>query len=258
MKLYAVTMVKDEEDVIKYTILNMFRQNVEKVIVADNLSTDNTRSILEELARDYDIEIVDDLVVGYYQAQKMTNLTKKAFAQGADWVIPFDADEVFVSDNGSLRSLLDSVHVNVGICHFKIFNYFPMPTDDLQEVDPLARIVWRDALKAPLSKVVVRNAKDIEIFQGNHGAISHWRTETIAGSVCHFPWRSFEQFTKKVVNGHKAYKASSLPDQMGEHWRNYGDILERGGLEALREVYQTWFYNPSHKLVLDPVYNKFG
>jgi hypothetical protein len=41
----AVTMVKDEADVIGPVIANLFAQGVDHIIAADNLSTDRTRSM---------------------------------------------------------------------------------------------------------------------------------------------------------------------------------------------------------------------
>ena len=48
MTVVAVTMVRDEEDVIRSTVAHMLDE-VDAVIVADNLSTDRTREILDDL-----------------------------------------------------------------------------------------------------------------------------------------------------------------------------------------------------------------
>ena len=49
----AVTMVKDEADIIGRVITHLLEQEVDRVIVADNMSSDDTPQILAELASKY-------------------------------------------------------------------------------------------------------------------------------------------------------------------------------------------------------------
>src|SRR5262245_51477569 len=94
-------MVKDEADIIGFTVARMFGQ-VDEIIIADNGSTDGTRELLEQLP----VQLVDDPDPAYYQSRKMTDLAARAAAAGAEWVIPFDADEVWYSPFGRISDVL--------------------------------------------------------------------------------------------------------------------------------------------------------
>ena len=109
MTVAGIAMMKDEVDIARASIVNM-AHNVDFLIVADNGSTDGTRELLEELSQGYPITLLDDPERGYYQSAKMSALASMAGEMGADWVVPFDADEVFYNRFGdTLRGLLESV-----------------------------------------------------------------------------------------------------------------------------------------------------
>src|SRR5258706_10050034 len=94
-------LVKDESDVIADTVAHLLSQ-VDEVIVADNLSTDGTRDLLETMP----VTVIDDREVGYYQSAKMTKLARLALSHGHEWVVPCDADEVWYSLFGRLADVL--------------------------------------------------------------------------------------------------------------------------------------------------------
>ena len=90
MSTIAVTMVKNEQDIVGPIIEHMVGQ-VDHVIVADNMSTDDTRAILNDFGDS--ITVIDDLDPAYEQSKKMSALAQQALLLGAEWVVPFDADE---------------------------------------------------------------------------------------------------------------------------------------------------------------------
>jgi len=85
--------------------------------VADNLSDDTTRWILDELADiDERVRIIDDPDPQLYdQAGKMTRLVHMAGAEGARWVLPSDADELVVGTwpGGTLAEFFAECSVDV-------------------------------------------------------------------------------------------------------------------------------------------------
>lgn len=247
----AVSMVKDEADVVAETVGRMAAQ-VDYVLVADNGSTDGTRDILQSLG----VDVIDDPEVGYYQSKKMTALAHKAREKGAEWVIPFDADEVWLGE-GSLRNILSGLPEHAQIAEATLLDHVPTPRDP--DGTPVASIQWRREEIVPLRKVAVRTHRRMQIHQGNHGADfgSKRPPLTVTGEleIRHFPYRSPEQFIRKVRNGAAAYAASDLPPTAGQHWRDYGRTLERGGEQALVDHFHKWFYSDDPEadgLIHDP------
>jgi len=245
--VFAVSMVKDEADIIGSTIKHLLTQ-VDRIIVADNGSTDGTREILES----FDIEVVNDPEVAYYQSRKMTNLAMRAADQGAEWVIPFDADEIWLGRHGRIRETLPEVDASIAIAH--VFDHVPTSKDP-DEADPIARVSWHRAAPNAMHKVACRPRANVTIHQGNHGADYGATAEGVL-EIRHFPYRSPEQFVRKVRNGAAAYNASTLPQGEGQHWRDYGRLLDAHGEKAIEDVFRTYFWslNPDYDsaLVEDP------
>lgn len=99
-------LVKDEADIVEATVRHLLA-NVDSVYVWDNLSTDGTLTILNELVLEFGgrLEAGTDPEVGYYQDRKTTSLAQYALRAGHRWVIPCDADEIWVAGDG--RKLSD-------------------------------------------------------------------------------------------------------------------------------------------------------
>jgi hypothetical protein len=107
---------------------------------------------------------------------------------------------------------------------------------------------WRDAKPGAMAKVAVRWTPGTVIDQGNHsasrdGARLEARWSDLA--IRHFPYRSAEQFVAKAKIGAAAYAASNLPADMGAHWRQYGQLLDLHGPEALADVFRQHFWHLS-------------
>jgi hypothetical protein len=237
----AVSMVKDEADIVVSTVGHMASQ-VDLVIVADNGSTDGTRDLLIGLG----VEVVDDPDPAYRQSEKMTALAMRAMERGADWVVPFDADEWWYSPFGRIADVLAGIAPQWLVASAALYDHVTTGCDDQDEPDPVRRIVWRRTDPAPLPKVACRSRADLVIRQGNHGARYQGGPTVQPGLlvVRHFPYRSPEQFERKVRNGAAAYAATDLPESVGAHWRGYGRILDGHGPDALAEVYHRWFHVP--------------
>lgn len=255
MTTWAVSTVKDEADVIEGTVRHMLDE-VDGVIVADNGSHDGTRDILGALAHEYRdrLIVLDDPEVAYYQSARMTRLAEMAAMRfGATWIVPFDADELWVSLGGHISD--DLARCEADIVTAELLNYFPTAIDPEDGV-PFTRIRWRLREAAPLPKVAFRWTSGSVIHQGNHGVERPCGSTTVPGlRVYHFPYRSAEQFVRKGVNGAAAYKATNLAEDVGAHWRGYGAIVERFGEDALRDVFREhfWALSPADKgWVLDP------
>jgi glycosyltransferase involved in cell wall biosynthesis len=228
--IYAVSMFKDEADIAYDSIRHLVSEGVDGIIVADNNSTDGTWAELEKAAAHFscDIQLIHDPEVGYYQSRKMTDLARMAAGRGAQWIIPFDADEIWHGDV-PLGQLLAIQPDDVTVAEATLWNYY--------------------------RTVAFRWNENAVVQQGNHGVDGVEGLRLPLLNVRHFPYRSFRHFVKKARNGARAYAATDLPDYQGAHWRGYGSILENGGEDALREVFDTYFSfaTPSEAgLVRDP------
>lgn len=242
MTVVAVGMVKDEADVIQQTIKH-FLTEVDYVIVADNLSTDGTREKIDCLSDR--LMVVDDDEPGYYQSQKVTHLANVAYREfGADWIVPFDADEWWYSPFGRVADVLEEVAPQWLVVPAPVYDHVVTGADDPTELNPYTRMQWRRPARLKLPKVACRWREDLVIEQGNHGASYTGRATSFDEllTVRHFPYRSLEQFIRKVRNGAAAYAAAGdrLPAGMGAHWRQWGELDD----EQLEEVFTTWYTRP--------------
>ena len=211
----AVTMVKDEADVIGPVIANLFAQGVDHIIAADNLSTDRTRSILEQYDR---LTIIDDDEPGYYQDAKMTRLARQAHDMGADWVLPFDADEVWYAEGGTIAQALDTVTADVVMA---------VGWDHIVRGDGDAPFSpWRRPQPQTLCKVAFRARPDAELNMGNHDVRPAEHRQRGPLRYRHFQYRSLEQMTRKLRNGKAAYEASTVHELHGTHWREGGALSD--------------------------------
>lgn len=253
MSVIGICMAKDEADIIRTTVEHMLSE-VDHVIVSDNGSTDGTREILETLP----ITVIDDPEVGYFQSRKMTDLARVARNHGADWVVPFDADEIWYSPFGTIKDILSELAPQWLVASAALYDHVSSSEDD-ESLAPVQRIGWRRSYPGELHKVACRYRDDLVIQQGNHGAYYDGGGTQQDGwlVIRHFPYRSADQFVKKVRNGAAAYAATDLSEESGAHWRQYGRILEEYGEEALKEVFFTWFYLKDPKntenVIFDPV-----
>jgi hypothetical protein len=252
MTTFGVSMVKDEADVVVGVMRHM-ADEVDHLLVADNGSTDGTRDLLDVLSRELPMTVVDDPEPAYYQSQKMTQLAHQAYDEGAVWIVPFDADELWYSPHGRVKELLATSKRNVVTAD--LYNHFATSLD-LEDPDPFRAMIWRQRRPMTLPKVAVKWVPTAVIHQGNHG-VTHPNADRpgIGLMIRHFPYRSMDQFVRKAVNGAEAYKLTDLPHELGAHWRGYGAIYQHHGRQALEQVYRDhfWYLSPmDSKMVRDP------
>lgn len=262
MKIAAIGMFKNEEDIVYSSIISMAEEGINTILVADNMSTDNTLKELHKAkgllkGSGCEVVILEDKEVGYYQSKKMTALAHKAHDEyGADWIIPFDCDELIFSHTDNISNTINALSDNVNVITCDLYNHFPSAID-LETGNPFVDIGWRQQDKGALQKIAVKYHKDMVIEQGNHSVTYPL---PLVSSNCleirHFPYRSWEQFKRKAINGGKAYEATNLPETFGGHWRSYKNLLEKWGDEVVkREVYDKYFnfFSPiDNGMIYDP------
>ncbi len=224
--IVGIAMVRDEQDVIGDTIDHHLAHGVDRLIIADNLSEDDTRGILEKYP---EVQVVEDDDPAYQQAEKMTRLAYMASEQGAEWVLPFDADELFYTDHGSLAAFFAAQTAD--IIEATVWDHIATD-DDPPGCHPFTRIRHRRQTPQRMPKIAFRAHPDAELHMGNHDV--NRPGERAAGLYArHFQYRSFEQMVHKLRVGREAYECSNLHPTYGAHWRD-------GGAQSDAELFRRW------------------
>jgi hypothetical protein len=225
-EIWAVSMVRDEADVIEMTVAHLFAQGVDHVLVADNLSEDGTRDLLVEMSRrDQRVHVVDDTEPAYFQAAKMTRLARAAARAGADWVVPFDADELWFADEGTLAAKLraiaaESAGSTVGVVKAALHD--TIPTGGPSPAITSAECVM-DSTPTPPGKVAIRAHRLMGVVVGNHGAKRVGRT--VDGlRIAHLQYRSEAQVERKARQGLQAVLLADAPEYVGVHWSALAEL----------------------------------
>lgn len=256
---YAITRVKDEVDIIEYSLRRMLRQ-VDHIIVGYN-SSDGTIEKIEELIDEgHPIYAIPDHLGGTRQREVMNEYARIAFHEGAKWVLPYDTDEVWYSDKGPIKDALDLVPHDVKLVTATNTTHCATSADDPSDPDAFSRMGWRDKNILPLGKVACRTALDIQIDHGNHACTyaSDSSPHSMSGIIAirHFPYRTPTQLVKRVEAVWPDLKASGLPESHGNHMRLYGRVLEEHGPEGLFKWFMDgmFFTNPETRddITYDP------
>lgn len=212
--IVGISMVRDEDDIIGVTLEHLIDQGVDRFLVLDNGSVDNTRKIIEQFPQ---VTVRDDPEVGYYQSRKMSALAEEARAAGATWVVPFDADEIWCADSSGIR-VADVLHTTRARSIWAETYEHPPITEPLSPYRALTPKRHR--------KIAFRPNAGVVVAQGNHDvSVSGKRAGGL--EIREFQYRTFDQFVRKVRNGKAAYDATDLPEGEGAHWRTLGALSDR-------------------------------
>lgn len=236
----AIAMMRDEADVAGAVVAHLFAHGVDRILVNDNNSVDGTGDILRAAGA----TVFDDPERGYYQDRKMSALATVAYEMGADWVLPFDADEIFYPtacpEHPHGGAALDSAFCpsySGGVCPSEISTlaeFFATCTADVIEARGWDHIATacnpgpfspdRREAQQKLPKVAFRACVSPYVHMGNHDVDRHHGLPVRVGGLSyrHFQYRSLEQYVRKVRNGREAYEASDLHYNYGTHWRVAG------------------------------------
>lgn len=211
--IWAVGVVRDEADVVGATVQHLLRQDVDHVLIADNGSVDGTLELLRDMASsDPRVHLALDREPAHHQSEKVTWLAHVAWRHGADWVLPFDADEFHFADGGTvahfLRSLDDATVVHADFHHMVATRPTTRVTADTEFI--------LDRTPSFPGKVVVRAHPFLEVIPGSHGA-SRVGPHVRGLHIAHAIYRGPEQMARKFRQGMQAGRAGrgTWP---GDHW----------------------------------------
>ena len=235
-EVWGVSMVKNEEDVIRQVIEHLLEQGVDRLIVADNLSEDDTPVLLRHLAaRDSRVLVAHDRLEAYHQDHKMTLLARAASRSGADWVVPFDADELWFAEAGSVAEHLRQLGSRprlVATVRAAMHDTIPSADpDDAWDTSPLLV----NATQSTLGKVAVRAHPTVRIGFGNHGA-ARVGEQADGLHIAHVVYRNAGQLARKVRSGSDAISLASSSSSVGSHWRDLAALSDAEVARLWREI----------------------
>lgn len=226
--VWGVSMVKNEVDIIEAVVRHMVAQDIDRLLIVDNGSTDGTYELLSTLSEELPITVGRDNEVGYYQSHKMTALASRARRAGAEWVVPFDADEFWFAPGKTVGAYLrasEATRVEAAI-----HNAFPTARNP--RLSGLGGELRLDLPPHLMRKVATRTSPLLWIGMGNHTALRHGVGLSDRLRILHVPWRSQAQLVRKVRQGAAAYAAATLQG-LGGHWTGQGALSD----QALESVW---------------------
>ncbi|WP_158007901.1 glycosyltransferase family 2 protein [Methyloceanibacter marginalis] len=233
MDIRAISLIRNERDIWPY-VLERALQLFDHIYVVDHQSTDGTEEITKFFANAYPKAISRFALrqQGYYQNQVSNRLARRAFEDGADWVLFLDADEFYrVNDRAGLEDAL-ATHAET-VVSFVWRNLLPSEFGSFCDF-PIVQRYFTLNTPSTFSKVSISapwatRFPTFQISMGNHG-VAPWRgAQPIAGppvgEILHVPVRSLERLAFKIDCGISAYeaKANKSPNE-GHHWYTYGSF----------------------------------
>jgi hypothetical protein len=166
---------------------------------------------------------------GYWQSAVTTELARYAFQSGAEWVLPFDADEFLdVEGKEHLQYILNKHRDPLGFWRWR----HVVPTAGVIEfgsMDWSAPKLIANPTHAPgnggkvvLHKTVYQKLPNFRLGSGNHllhGApFAKGLRGNELGTLWHLPVRSYSQITQKLrrdIASHSDGKSDALPELQG-------------------------------------------
>lgn len=230
----AVSTVRNEVDIIESSIKHLLNEGVELVLVADGRSTDGTRDLLQDLKETMGgrVNWYDD--GGEWRQQTWVDkLALIASDEGADWILPVDADEYWRCPDGRpLSDALADVPEHVTVLQAMLFHHSSWEM----------KVVPAEGLP----KVAYRPAPDAWIGPGNH-TVSR-AGEHLGGliEIRHFQYRSYEHFCRKV-----AERIETLPPDIRARGDG-GHIMRLDGVSE-NEMRAAWAELEAREQVYDPI-----
>ncbi|MEM7464537.1 MAG: glycosyltransferase family 2 protein, partial [Pseudomonadota bacterium] len=223
-KIAAVSMVKDEGDIIGLNLEHLVRHGIKSFIIYDDGSKDNTLEEIEAVgSRHKDVKIV---LVNYSNSFKkkadilnaLGILAQKLFE--VEWIFAFDADDFLFVAPGPRISL-----------ESKNLDYILLPWLHLQpdqfSADYIKQLAAANSVDSAIPhkfKAIVKLSNRTSIKSGQHHVINRGIRPAIgidgarAGMASvHFPIRTKSQFYEKFAVSPKPRKID--PDHGGKHRR---------------------------------------
>lgn len=198
----AVSTMFNEVDIAAKSVSHLIANGVERIWVAD-ASTDGTTDILRGFP---EVTIIRDDDDCHHQPKWINALVDEARTAGAEWVIPFDADEFWYAQDGrTIAEALADLPETTVVCVAAPFQHYDWE--------------WREPDHAALSKMAFRPQPGVVVANGNHWVTNYdgdSNYETLA--IREIMFRSLEHLHTKCQE-RVARLDPELADGDGHHQR---------------------------------------
>ncbi|WP_175557256.1 glycosyltransferase family 2 protein [Raineyella antarctica] len=219
-------MARNEEDIIGHSVRHMLDQGLDGVIVVDNMSTDTTPAILRGLAaQDARIHVGSDTQAAFHQGGKTSYLSHLAWRAGADWVVPFDADELWFAPGMTVKEFLVGLPSAQDMVWCDFRNVYPLPEDGRIALDS-GNAVQVDRSESSWFRIAFRSRRWVWVGEGNHALRDHPGIPVRGLHMLHYSYRSLVQYSRKASQGVAALEAAGKGKDVAVHWRGWEELGE--------------------------------
>jgi glycosyltransferase involved in cell wall biosynthesis len=237
MVIAATLLAHNEADVIGQTIEHHLTHGVDRFVVTDNDSSDDTARIARSFKRV--AEVVYQPGDGHCQGEWVTRMARHPACLGADWVVHLDCDEFWYATDS-----LASVPADVGVVRIPLIHDHP-PVHGLGPGLDRLDMPNYQARRHP-GRVAHRPSVGAVIADGNHSVsgVPGRLLDDFAGiDIHHYPVRGFAQFEAKVRRCERVLV--NMPEGSATHWRRLVDLLRRGELRREYDAFvaRGWLYD---------------
>jgi glycosyltransferase involved in cell wall biosynthesis len=229
MRLLAITMCKNEEDIIE-RFVRINSRIIDSFIIYDDNSSDRTVEIIKKLiAEKFDITLVlaekskkyDQLC--YRQNNIMNWLMRNYCEKSVDFIFPIDADEFLFESRDFICSELEKLRFyeanSYGLIPWKTFipvysgSYYSLPLRDVFAP------IKEENMPVPKAVIPANLIYHNELRMGNHNLKGNNNEVILNFCLCHFPVRSIQQITAKIlISAHKLTMKKDKGPREGHHF----------------------------------------
>ena len=234
----AIMMVRNEQSVIASSIGHLLRMGVGRVYVTDNGSTDHTAGVLRRISAKTGRVVVNADTGPFRQGEILTDLSGRAVADGAQWLLPADADEfLWLRPGTSLEDLC--ARAGIGGYRVAVRNFLQARparrewrgtlTTMCVSAEPFGAVSdGRSAVTSGAipfvrinypTKLFLRATPQLQIAFGHHDATGTAGplVPLADGCLLHAPIRSMSGLRRRMESGRRAAEVSPDP---GQNWHN--------------------------------------